>query len=264
MAGVTAGAVTKALRTHLKSSLVGPRIDILHPTAVKYLADKSAAPPVKTDQPASGIDPLYEDAIAVCKKLDRYSVNNIAQNLSIGVPRAKRIYAMMVAANMHESKSLVNGYRAKVSTKKSESLESLNTVEEIESGSVVHEVPDDINLFADMTLRELIHRFGTDTAFVDWLKATKSIEDINEKRLKNAVTRGELVNRDLMKKGVIDPINTAMQRLLTDGAKTMARRVTAMTASGRSVEDCEKYIIDNISSFIGPMKTKISRNYKNA
>jgi len=115
-----------------------------------------------------------------------------------------------------------------------------------------------------MTLRELIQRFGTDGAFVDWLKATKAIEDINEKRLKNAVTRGELVNIKLVKLGVIEHFETMFNKLLTDGAKTIARRITSMHGAGRSVEDCEAFAADQVSSFIKPAKAKIARALRNA
>jgi len=57
-----------------------------------------------------------------------------------------------------------------------------------EEGSFI--VPEYIGDLADMTLRELIMQFGTDVRFVDWLKATKEIEMINEKRLKNAESEG--------------------------------------------------------------------------
>ena len=136
--------------------------------------------------------------------------------------------------------------------------------EELETGSVIHEVPEDIEAFADMTLRELIQRFGTDTAFVDWLKATKEIEYINEKRLKNAQTQGELVSRELVKIGIIEPIDAAHIKLLTDGAKTITRRVTAMHSAERELDDIEKFVKDQITSFIRPLKAKVKRALANA
>jgi len=129
---------------------------------------------------------------------------------------------------------------------------------------VIHDIPEDIRDFADMTLRELIQRFGTDVAFLDWLNATKRIEDINEKRLKNAATQGELVSRTLVKTGIIDPIEGAHLKLLTDGAKTIALRVTAMHSAGLQLPDIENFVSDQISSFIRPMKAKIKRSLKNA
>ena len=151
----------------------------------------------------------------------------------------------------------VSGTAAAKATKKKASLDALN------NGDTIHEIPEDIRDFADMTLRELIQRFGTDQAFLDWLNATKRIEDINEKRLKNAATQGELVSRALVKTGIIDPIESAHLKLLTDGAKTIARRATAMHDAGRKLGDIENFVLDQVSSFIRPMKAKIKRAFKN-
>lgn len=133
-----------------------------------------------------------------------------------------------------------NGWTAHNEAKKTKALEKLEA-----SG---------IN-YSKMSLSQAVTAFGTNIGFSDFLRARKLIEDINEKRLKNAQTRGELVSRELVKTGLIDPINSAMQRLLTDGAKTMARRVTEMNIAGRAVEDCEKFIVDQISAFIRAAKS---------
>lgn len=131
-------------------------------------------------------------------------------------------------------------------------------------GPDVIDVPEEIGAFIDMTLREVIQRFGTDAAFCDWLKATKEIEAIEEKRLKNAQTRGELVSRNLVKIGVIEPIDTAHIKLLTDGAKTIARRSTAMHGAGRTVEDIEKFVAEQMTSFIRPIKSRVAKALRNA
>lgn len=138
-----------------------------------------------------------------------------------------------------------------------------NEKRKAEASTLTIEVPEDITEFADMTLRDLMSQFGTDTRFLDWLKATKEIEMINEKRLKNAITKGELVSRELVKSGVIDPIDSAHIKLLTDGAKTITRRTTAMHDAGRSLDEIEKFVVDQISSFIRPMKAKIARTLQN-
>ena len=124
-------------------------------------------------------------------------------------------------------------------------------------------VPEYIGDLADMTLRELIMQFGTDVRFVDWLKATKEIEMINEKRLKNAESEGTLVSRHLVKVGIIEPLESAHIKLLTDGVKTIARRSVALHDSGRSLSEIEAFVADQISSFIRPVKAKVKRALKN-
>ena len=154
-----------------------------------------------------------------------------------------------------KKKTHTRGTAAAKEQKKQDSLDKLGD-------GKIHEVPADIEAFADMSLRELIRRFGTETAFMDWLKATKEIEIINEKRLKNAETMGELVSRDLIKVGIIEPIDTAHRNLLTDGAKTMSIRAIAMHKSGKSTEEIEAWISEQMTTFIRPVKAKVNRIIK--
>lgn len=223
--GVSAAATTKACRTTLAAATVGKRIDMAHPDAVAYI-----------------------------QKHDDGTTKKAAND----APPAKKKAAKKPPP---PPAPVVRGRGAENQNKKNAALANLNNG--IENGKTLHEIPDDIKAFADMTLRELIIRFGTDIAFKDWLAATKQIEDINEKRLKNAATKGELVSRDLVKNHIVEPIDAALQKLLTDGAKTMAKRVDAMINAGRSVEDCEQYIQETMTSFIRPMKTKVARTLKN-
>ena len=261
MAGVRPSAITKVCNSILKASTEGKRIDAAHPVSVEYLAKKAeAAQPA----PAIGIDVLYEPAVLWTQEHGKYTTSGLQRRFKIGYNRAKIITDTMRAANilnivappppseLKQSKSFtgLRGHAAKNEQKKRGADQDDNQI---------YEVPDDIQAFADMTLRDLVEKFGTDVRFVDWLKATKAIEDINEKRLKNAQTKGELVSRSLIKLGIIDPINSAHIKLLTDGAKTIARRATAMHSAGRPLEDVEKFVIDQITSFIRPVKSKVAR-----
>jgi hypothetical protein len=126
------------------------------------------------------------------------------------------------------------------------------------------DVPDDIQVFLDFTLRDLIDKFGTDTRFLDWLNAIQKIELINEKRLKNAQTEGRLVSRDLVKTGVIDTFNSAHLRLLKDGAKSISAGVISKHQSGSELSEIESYVSDVLGSFIRPVKNKIIRAMSHA
>lgn len=312
MCGVSAVNITKLSKTILEPAIYGKKIDLDHPAAIAYLKLKSeAAPRVSTKAPATGIDPLYEDAIKFCEETARYSSRAIRTHFRIGTPRSDAILATMTAAGLvpegltrqkrakkppaakpeaetkkHEEpkKKKSRGLGALKENKKAESLAALAAKEKesIEApapppeppdntappqpppGPDVIDIPNDIGAFIDMTLREVIQRFGTDAAFCDWLKATKEIEAIEEKRLKNAQTRGELVSRKLVKIGVIEPIDAAHIKLLTDGAKTIARRSTAMHGAGRTVEDIEKFVSEQMTSFIRPVKSRVAKALRNA
>lgn len=260
MAGVSAAAVTRACKNILEAAVVGNRINMNHPDAEAYL--EKHAP---KDVIASGFDPLYEEAARACLSANRFSLRFVKDTVKVGTKRGQRIVEQLKAAGIipkpgelpkqiePKSERVVRGHAAKNETKKTEALANIN------HGPTLHEIPADIEKFADMTLRELIQRYGSDVAFADWLKATKIIEEINAKRLKNAETRGELVNRERVRLGVIEPINTAHVQLMTDGAKTIARRATTLHAAGESVEDIEKYIVELIASFIRPVKAKITK-----
>ena len=214
---------------------------------------------------APGIDPLYESAIIHCRTTGRYTASGLQRGLKIGYGRGKSLLKLMDAAGMIPAPGdvaaivavpppptpHVRGHAAAAATKK-------------KGDTIIHEIPEDIIEFLDMSIRDLIFRFGTDERFLDWLKAVKAIEDINEKRLKNARTKGELVSRELVKVGVIDPIEAAHIKMMTDGAKTIARRVTAMHGAGRPLEDVEKFVKEQITSFIRPLKSKIKRALTNA
>lgn len=263
MAGVGPSAITKAISSGLDAAMDGKRINASHPVAVKYLDEK-----IKEQQPppATGIDPLYEQAVAYCIETDRYSISALQRKFKIGYVRAKTIIDTMKGAGIDKMeiepatativkpRKVLRGHGAKNESKKRAASDD----------DQILEIPENIQAFADMTLRELIEKFGTDIRFMDWLKATKAIEDINEKRLKNAETKGELVSRKLIKLGVIDPIDAAHIKLLTDGSKTIARRAVAMNGAGRTLDDIEKFVADQITSFIRPIKSKVARALRNA
>ncbi len=125
------------------------------------------------------------------------------------------------------------------------------------------DVPDNMLEFADMSIREVVTKFGTDYRMVDYLRALKEIETIDERRIKSAKFRGELVHRELITKGVLEPIDAAHRKMLTDGAKTIARRSVAMIGAGKDVDELEKFIAEQITSFIKPAKAKIKRALEN-
>lgn len=123
-------------------------------------------------------------------------------------------------------------------------------------------VPANITEYADRTLREIIAEFGTDAVFLDFLRATKEIEVIQERRIKNAKAVGDLVSRELVKRGIIDPVDSMLTRLFTDGSKTITRRATALHDSGKPQSEIEEFVRDQITSFVRPMKARIKRTLK--
>lgn len=118
---------------------------------------------------------------------------------------------------------------------------------------------EDVTQYLDMTVNEVVFRHGTDAQFLEFLKSVKEIELIEERRLKNAQTKGDLISRHLVKVGILEHFEEAHIKMLSDGARTMAQEAKTMAETGESVEDIERFIADQITSFIKPAKVKIAR-----
>ncbi|WNO24175.1 hypothetical protein Scuro_14 [Acinetobacter phage Scuro] len=120
-------------------------------------------------------------------------------------------------------------------------------------------IPENIEIYADMTLREIYEKFGTATRFKDWLSAMKDITVIQERQLKSAQLQGKLVSRKAVHDFIVDPINSTHIKLLRDGSQTIAVRAKALVESGAEVAEIKHFVEDTIGSFIKPMKTRVSR-----
>ncbi len=267
LAGVSAAAVTKAAKGPLLAAMDGKRVDAAHPLAVEYLAKQDRAQALPA---ATGLDPLYEQAVEHCEGTGRYTASSLQRGLKIGYARATQILGTMTAAGVTSpQKSAAMAPSAPLQPKPrpisgQQAAKEARKREPPTPQDQIFEVPEDIQAFADMTLRELIDRFGTEGRFVDWLNATQKIEAINEKRLKNATTKGTLISRDLVKFGVIDTFNAAHLRLMKDGAKSIAAGVVSKHSSGAELSEVEAFVSDILGSFIKPIKSKITRVLKDA
>ena len=116
----------------------------------------------------------------------------------------------------------------------------------------------DIAALAHMPLIDLVTIFGSDLRFKDWLDALKKIEEIHDKRIKNAKATGDLVARDLIAKGIIDPFDRAHRLILTDGARTISQRLQAKFKAGITAPEAETFVRDTISKILQPAKKQIS------
>ena len=124
--------------------------------------------------------------------------------------------------------------------------------------------PPDIDDVLDLSVREVVDRWGSVTAFKDWLDARKKIADIREKDLKNDETEGQLIDRELVKVHIFGAIEAGNRRLLTDAPKTISRRLYGLAKSGSAIEEAEKIVGDIIGSHLKPVKATAIRVLKNA
>jgi len=288
MAGVSAAAVTKASKSGLSAAMEGKRVDAAHPDAVAYIENQER----KRLLPAApGLDPLYEQAIELCRETGNWGQNHLIRSLDIGRLRAKRIRTQMEAAGLvpdptkappkpkpAPKKPHVRGTEAARETKKRQlspapthaappptPIDPPALVETtVPPGLQQCEIPGNIAKYADMKLRDIIYQFGTDVALVDYLKAVKSIEDITEKRLKNAERTGELISRHIVSEGLIATLDGTFTKMLTDGAKTISVRASSMAATGATPIEIEEMVSKQLGTFIRPAKAKMKRVLENA
>jgi len=122
----------------------------------------------------------------------------------------------------------------------------------------------DISKYLDLTLREIHEKHGTIPMFLGYLKAVREIEKIQETRLKNGEREGTLVSRELVKVAVLEPIDTAHTKLLTDGARSIARTLKQKFDSGADALACERWVSKRIGQFIKAAKSKSKRAIENA
>jgi len=125
-------------------------------------------------------------------------------------------------------------------------------------------LPAEIRALAELSLVEIVSIFGTSTALKDYVAAVHKMEQVHERRLKAAQVEGTFVHRDLVQHGVLDIIESAHKKLLTDGAKEIARFVYAMASSGNSEQECEQYVVDRISAFLKNVKRDCEKTITNA
>lgn len=117
----------------------------------------------------------------------------------------------------------------------------------------------DINDYLDLTLRELLDRFGTERTVKDWLEAAKKIEDVRASRLQSDKLQGKLISRELVKQHVFGWLDAGLRRLVTDSPRTISRRVYAAARAGEPLERAEAIVRELIESQLGPMKANAAR-----
>jgi hypothetical protein len=116
----------------------------------------------------------------------------------------------------------------------------------------------DLGEVQDMSLRWIVMRYGTQNRFLLWVRALHELEKVRERRIKNDEREKLLVSRKLILKGIIDPIQTFIVRILTDGAKTMGMRAHSMAIGGKTVDEVCEYMQKTIGSYASRVKDDIA------
>lgn len=123
---------------------------------------------------------------------------------------------------------------------------------------------EDVEGFEDLTLREIVTRYGSMSVHSDWLDMRRKQTQIREREIKNYELEGKLIPRDAVRTHVFGAIDQTFRRLLQDFPKTMARRVYAMAKAGEPVEKAEDLARDALASQLKPMKEQAARALRSA
>ncbi len=125
------------------------------------------------------------------------------------------------------------------------------------------DVPDDNDEkspdeFMNMTLNELIKRFGTQSKFLDYARARKVLTEIQAKDEDTARRRGEHVPFSLVLalEGHIDALQTA---LLSETTIAVRTKVSALIKAGADDKTIERAVHDMISRTIKTTKATTER-----
>lgn len=255
IAGVSGAAVTKATKSALKNAVDGMYIDADHEDALAYIKKIERD---KTPETLPGIDPLYAEAVKICGESGKWTIANIKSSLQVGSTRAGRIHQQIKSSGAKESyereqkifasKPHVRGTAARKAQQMERDTSELEPM-----------IPENIAKYAHMPLIEIIEKFGTAPRFKDWLSALKEISAIEERNIKIAQQKGKLVSRELVKTQIVEQIDSAHIKLLRDGSRTITTRVCAMYGAQSDPVEIERTVADLISSFIKPVKVKVSR-----
>ena len=274
LAGVNPSTVTRFLAKN-PDVMTGDKIQAGHAKIKEYLHKRKTQKIVRVKRNASGnpvaVDDLYDEVVDFCRSRSSYSPTAIRRNFNIGMVRAKKLYSSVVSAGVLPNQEppeappipdpppLPKKAPAPRRETPPQTLE-LEHLEEDDPG--VREIPEDIRGLMDWSLRDILRKFGTKNGLETYLKASKTMEEIAEKRLKNYSLAGELVPKESVRRGVFEPLDTCFARMLRDGAKSVTSILFNMYKAGNSIEEAEEEARKQMGTFIKPVKKAIGRAFK--
>ncbi|AAQ96469.1 hypothetical protein [Vibrio phage VP16T] len=112
--------------------------------------------------------------------------------------------------------------------------------------------------FMNMTLNELVKRFGTQAKFYDYARARKTLSDIQAKDEDAARRRGEHVPFSIVL-SLVGQIDALQAALLSETAVAIRTKITALVKSGAEEKQIEKAAHDLISRTIKTTKANTER-----
>lgn len=226
-AGVSRSAISQALKGRLAAALVDDRIDLDHPNAIAYLAQRGrvVTPPTRAERPSA--PPKTDDAATAPQKRRVWEPDG---------PTSDPVHSR-------------NGRRRRTARGHDDVIEPPeNVVADLEEIASV--------------LRPLLEKFGTVRSLDDWLTALEKLERIQGKHLENEETKENLISRELVMNHVIGALKSFTQKLLRDFPKSCAREQFSLARAGGSLEDGEAAIRQMLTKSIRDVKNRVERALK--
>ena len=128
----------------------------------------------------------------------------------------------------------------------------------------VSEIPQQYRHLADLTVSQIVRRFGSLAQYEYFLKAAKTLEEVEERRLKNSERRGEVIPREYVETHLIGYIAGITQRLLNDAPKALTRRIIAAVKADTDPGEIEKMVLKMISKDLKDARDNAQRKIRRA
>lgn len=116
--------------------------------------------------------------------------------------------------------------------------------------------PHDLEHLEDLTVREVVMRYGSVDGFKRFVDSLKSISEFKYKELRAKQQRGDLIEREKVAGLVFPMIDVAFSRLVTDVPDSVTKLVIARVESGGAdtAADVQKIIRDANSRVLKNVK----------
>lgn len=210
----------------LEHALVGDKIDLDHPDAVAFCA--------QNDYQEPDLALITAAAMEAGRKHEKHNQQQVGQRRGAAVPK-------------EQPPTFTQEQIAPL-------LEAFAPDDKADEDRTANE-------YLDMTVRELIARYGTQSQFKDLAAAVKNLIQMRGYEEEQARKRGEYIHRAHAEK-LVAMIDGMQKALLTDAVSNMANKAMVQARADADKTDVERSMRDTISRVIKLSKTQIVRSLR--
>lgn len=110
---------------------------------------------------------------------------------------------------------------------------------------------------ADLTLREIVMGYGSIDGFKRFVESLGKIADFNQREMRTQRERGDLIERDKVRRVAFALIDATFKRILSDVPESLSRQIIARIESGDSSDP-----VGEVSAMMRDALGKALRNCK--